>query len=76
MLKLTLEELKAFNGEDGNKSYIAVNGVVYDVTNVKAWRKGKHNGGHVGTDISKRIKIAIHGKRVLKKLPVVGEIVE
>ena len=76
MLKLTIEELAAYDGENGNKAYIAVNGDIYDVTEVPAWQKGKHNGGSVGSDISKRIKFAVHGKRVLKKLTKVGELIE
>ena len=30
----TLDELKNYDGKEGRKAYIAVDGVVYDVTNV------------------------------------------
>ena len=33
----TLEELAKYNGKDGNPAYVAVNGIVYDVTNNAAW---------------------------------------
>lgn len=33
----TTEELAAFNGQNGNPAYIAVDGVVYDVTKVSTW---------------------------------------
>lgn len=33
MQEFTLEELKKYNGKNGNPAYIAVNGKVYDVTN-------------------------------------------
>lgn len=35
---LTLDELKNYDGKEGRKAYIAVDGVVYDVTNVAAWQ--------------------------------------
>ncbi len=31
----TLDELKNYDGKEGRKAYIAVDGVVYDVTNVE-----------------------------------------
>lgn len=39
-LELTLEELAAYDGKDGNPAYIAVDGVIYDVTDVslERWR--------------------------------------
>jgi len=33
----TTAELSRYNGKDGNPAYVAVNGVVYDVTNNAAW---------------------------------------
>ncbi|NLG57268.1 MAG: cytochrome B5, partial [Clostridiales bacterium] len=29
---MTLEELKAFDGKEGRRAYIAVDGIIYDVT--------------------------------------------
>ena len=39
----TLDELKNYDGKEGRKAYIAVDGVVYDVTNVAAWQGGTHH---------------------------------
>jgi len=68
----TLEELKAYDGQNGNPAYIAVDGTIYDVTGVKAWKEGKHNGQTAGNDLSDAIGNAPHGTSVLKDLPVVG----
>ena len=33
----TIEELAKFDGKNGRPAYVAVNGMVYDVTNNRAW---------------------------------------
>jgi len=69
-----VEELAAYNGVDGKPAYVAVNGVVYDVTNVPAWKNGQHNGNTAGKDLSDVIGKAPHGDSVLKNLTVVGKL--
>ncbi len=73
-LELTLEELAAFDGKDGKAAYVAVNGVIYDVTNVPQWVGGMHNGNTAGKDLTDVIKNAPHGESVLSKLTVVGKL--
>ncbi|MDF2484424.1 MAG: hypothetical protein K0R46_592 [Herbinix sp.] len=69
----TLDELKEYDGQDCNSAYVAVNGVVYDVTNVKEWANGKHKNGLVaGADLTSAIGDSPHGEKVLKDLPVMG----
>lgn len=76
-LELTLEELKEFNGKDGKAAYIAVDGVIYDVSNSSRWRNGEHNDFFAGNDLSEGIKnVSPHGIKVLERMPVVGKIVE
>lgn len=71
----TLEELSQFDGENGHPAYVAVDGVVYDLSNIPAWAGGKHHGLTAGKDHSEAILKAPHGKSVLAKLPVVGKLV-
>ncbi|MCY6372037.1 cytochrome b5 domain-containing protein [Clostridium ganghwense] len=68
----TLEELSKFNGKNGNPAYIAVNGIVYDVTFEAAWAAGKHFGLEAGNDVSKEYKECHEGQDVLSKLQKVG----
>ncbi len=76
-ITFTLEELRAFNGKDGNPAYIAVNGVVYDVTNSSRWKEGMHNGFEAGKDLTEEIVgESPHGLRVLDNVPVVGKIAD
>ncbi|NLB42562.1 MAG: hypothetical protein GX815_09960 [Clostridiales bacterium] len=75
--EFTLEELAEYNGEDGKKAYIAVDGIVYDVTNSSPWRGGKHNGFTAGRDLTKEIKNdSPHGVPKLANVPVVGKVKE
>lgn len=70
----TLDELSKYNGQNGAKAYVAVNGVVYDVTNAKNWTNGSHEGHSAGQDLSSVINQSPHGSSVLKDLPVVGKL--
>ncbi|GEM_PF-168307 len=75
-LELTLEELAMYDGTGGNPAYIAVDGVIYDVTNDDAWSSGSHGGYTAGMDLTDFIDGSPHGASVLDGLPVVGSIIE
>lgn len=75
-LQLTLKELAAYTGQDGNPAYIAVDGVIYDVTDVPQWKDGKHMGYLAGIDATEFLKSAPHGAAKLKGVPIVGTITE
>ncbi|MDF2631990.1 MAG: cytochrome b5 [Caproiciproducens sp.] len=70
----TKDELKKYDGQNGNPAYVAVNGTVYDVTNVPQWNGGSHHGLTAGQDLTKEIANAPHGTSVLANLPVVGKL--
>ena len=78
MRTFTLEELSQYNGKDGQPAYVAVDGVVYDVTNVEAWKDGEHKLGlTAGNELTEEItNQSPHGLKVLEGLPIVGEFVE
>ena len=67
-----------YNGKEGQPAYVAVDGVVYDVTNVEAWKDGEHKLGlTAGNELTEEItKQSPHGLKVLEGLPIVGELVE
>ncbi len=67
-------ELAKYDGKNGNLAYVAVDGTVYDVTNVAAWRDGAHAGGSLtaGADQTEALKRSPHGAKNLEGLPVVG----
>ena len=72
----TTEELAKFNGKNGNLAYIAVNGVVYDVTNNAAWAAATHFGLSAGNDLTQQFQSCHpNGQRILDQLPIVGRLV-
>lgn len=74
-LVLTLDELAKYDGKNGNPAYIAVDGVIYDVTNVPEWKNGEHNGYTAGKDLTDAIKnVSPHGVSKLKNVPAVGKL--
>lgn len=76
LLMMTIEELAAFNGKEGNLAFVVVDGQVYDVTNEPNWRNGEHNGQQAGQDVSAYISEAPHGKGILERFTVVGKIID
>jgi predicted heme/steroid binding protein len=76
LIELTLEELSVFDGTNGKKAYIAVDGFIYDVTNDPNWRNGMHNGFRAGNDLSIAINSSPHGKSFLTRVPKIGKLVE
>lgn len=40
------EELSKYDGTNGNPAYVAYEGFVYDVSEIKAWKGGLHQGKH------------------------------
>ena len=71
----TLDELAQYDGKNGNDAYVAVDGIVYDVTNAAKWQNGNHYGVQAGTDCTTAISRSPHGSSVLDGLPIVGALV-
>ncbi|KAK4144189.1 cytochrome b5-like heme/steroid binding domain-containing protein [Dichotomopilus funicola] len=52
---ISLEELAKANGEDGEKCYVAIKGIVYDVTGNKAYQPGGAYHVFAGKDASRAL---------------------
>lgn len=70
----TAEELASYNGKNGKPAYVAVNGIVYDVTNNPAWAAGTHFGQLSGKDLSTVFLSCHPDQSVLKAIPAIGEL--
>ncbi len=84
-LNLTLEELKKYDGQNGRPAYVAVKGVIYDVTESRLWRGGTHSPTKgkpfesqvlAGRDLTELLKKSPHGTTPLKDFPAVGKLVK
>jgi predicted heme/steroid binding protein len=77
----TLDELATFNGQNGSPAYVAVDGIVYDVSNSSFWKGGAHStcnlGAMAGKDLSELITQAPARMRSdLQRMPVVGSLAQ
>jgi len=62
-------ELSQYDGKDGNPSYVAVDGVVYDLSSV--FKNGIHFGHVAGKDLTDAFYVK-HVRSQITKYPVVG----
>jgi predicted heme/steroid binding protein len=72
----TSAELAVFNGQNGQPAYVAVDGVVYDVTNNPAWSGGNHNGVQAGQDLTRMLPSSHRADMRFERNPIVGTFVE
>lgn len=70
--EFTYEELANFNGTLGKPAYIAVDGIVYDVSNEASWGGASHFGLAAGKDVTSQFNNCHGDKAILSKLPKVG----
>lgn len=74
---MTKEELARFDGQQGQKTYVAVNGKVFDVTESPYWQGGNHQNAHqAGTDLTADLLKAPHVRSVIERFPIVAALEE
>ncbi|KMT21963.1 DUF5661 family protein [Clostridium cylindrosporum] len=70
--EFTLSELSQYDGTAGKPTYVAVNGIVYDVTNNPNWSSGVHFGVSAGKDLTSEFQNCHGSSSILENLPKVG----
>lgn len=71
----TIQELTNYDGKNGRPAYVAVNGLIYDVTNNRAWAAATHFALTAGKDYTKEFASCHAGQQsILATLPIVGRI--
>ncbi len=68
----TAQQLALRNGQDKPSIWIAFQGIIYDVTESKLWRNGKHYEHWAGQDLTPELKDAPHTASVFSKFTAVG----
>lgn len=74
--EFTLSELAEYDGTMGKPAYVAVNGIVYDVSDIPKWSGGIHYDLTAGNDLTLQF-VSCHGmESKLANLPKVGVLKE
>jgi predicted heme/steroid binding protein len=74
--RMTLDDLRHFDGVENRPSYFAYKGKVYDVCLSKVWKGGSHfKKHHAGNDLTDILSTAPHGEDKILKMPVVAELI-
>ena len=71
----TQQQLALRNGQDREEVWVAYKGVIYEVTDSRLWRDGKHYEHWAGQDLTVELKDAPHTDTVFQKFEVVGRLV-
>ncbi len=73
----TLSELATYTGSNGSTAYMAVNGIVYDVTTADGFNNGRHEGMQLGgTDATLAFAGSPHPASYLDTLTIVGTLAD
>ena len=62
------------NGQDKPEIWVALHGLIYDVTRSRLWRDGKHYEHWAGQDLTDELKDAPHDSKVFEKFKVIGKL--
>ncbi len=68
----TRQQLALRNGQDRPEIWVAYRGKIYDVSNSRLWRDGKHYEHWAGQDLTEELADAPHTEGVFDKFDVVG----
>ena len=74
--ELTPEQLAHFDGAEGRPAYVGYKGMVYDMSNSRLWKAGKHMVKHAaGQDLTEALKNAPHQEDKVLTMPQVGMLI-
>lgn len=70
------QQLALRNGQDKPEIWIAYKGTIYDVSDSKLWKFGKHYEHWAGQDLTDELPDAPHTERVFEKFMPIGQLNE
>ncbi|MES2618962.1 MAG: cytochrome b5 domain-containing protein [Bacteroidota bacterium] len=70
----TVQQLALRNGQDKPEIWVAYEGVIYDVSESRLWRNGKHYEHWAGQDLTDELKDAPHTKSVFERMQAIGKL--
>ena len=69
-------QLALRNGQDKPEVWVALHGIIYDVSKSRLWNKGKHYEHWAGQDLTDELPDAPHNEKVFDKFRVVGKLTD
>jgi predicted heme/steroid binding protein len=70
----TRSQLALRNGQDKEEIWVAYQQKIYDVTESRLWRNGKHYEHWAGQDLTEELADAPHTAEVFKKFEQIGRL--
>lgn len=70
----TTAQLALRNGQDKPQVWVAFRGMIYEVTESRLWKTGKHYEHWAGQDLTDELKDAPHTDKVFDKFKVIGRL--
>ncbi|BCZ47828.1 hypothetical protein psyc5s11_38950 [Clostridium gelidum] len=74
--EFTLEDLAQYTGRNGYPAYVAIEGIVYDISNSEAWGGGTHFGLTAGQDLTSQFNSCRGIIDILTNAPKVGILID
>ena len=68
----TKAQLALRNGQDKEEVWVAYKGKIYDVTQSRLWKTGKHYEHWAGQDLTDELPDAPHTEAVFERFQVIG----
>jgi predicted heme/steroid binding protein len=75
LFNYTKSQLALRNGQDKPQIWIAYLGFIYDVSESRLWRDGKHYEHWAGQDLTDELKDAPHTEKVFEKFEIIGKLI-
>lgn len=72
----TKSQLALRNGQDKPAIWVCFKGLIYDVTESRLWKNGKHYEHWAGQDLTDELADAPHTESVFSKFKVIGKLFE
>ena len=74
LLEFSKQQLALRNGQDKPEIWVAYLGLIYDVSESRLWKNGKHYENWAGQDLTEELVDAPHTESVFAKFTVVGKL--
>ena len=71
----TKRQLALRNGQDKPEIWIAYKGIIYDVSESRLWKNGKHYEHWAGQDLTDELRDAPHTVSVFERFKAIGRMV-